>query len=84
MPNRKELTAMPKAQVVCVDLPGMEEQNNALSAFMMDESDRPMTRVVLLRMIREKPVTNVMPSCCMIPIPTKEAVEGNGGRRIRR
>jgi hypothetical protein len=82
---------MPKAQVVRADPPGMEEQDNASTAFMVDEWDRPMTCVELLRMMKEKPATK-----CAIHTyihtyihdsnsnGTKEAVEGNGGRRIRR
>ena len=69
---------MPKAQVVRADPPGMEEQDSASSAFMMDESDRPMTRVELLRMIKEKPATTVMPS-----MHDSNGNEG-GGRRKRR
>jgi hypothetical protein len=48
---------MPKAQVVRADPPGMEEQDNASTAFMVDEWDRPMTCVELLRMMKEKPAT---------------------------
>lgn len=66
------------SHVVRVNPPGMEEQDSASSAFMMDESDRPMTRVELLRMIKEKPATNVMPS-----MHDSNGNEG-GGRRKRR
>ena len=60
---------MPKAQVVRADPPGMEEQDNASSAFMVDEWDRPMTCVELLRMMKEKPATKCAIHTYMIPIP---------------
>ena len=42
------------SHVVRVDPPGMNESDNNSSSFMMDQ-DRPMTRVELLRLVKENP-----------------------------
>ena len=70
---------MPKAQVVRADPPGMEEQDNASSAFMVDEWDRPMACVELLRMMKEKPATK-----CSIHTWFQFQWNEGGGRRKRR
>ena len=61
------------SHIVRVEPPDMEELDDNSAAFMMDESDRPMTRVELLRIIKDKPATIVS------SMQGEKSVSGGGG-----
>ena len=59
----------------------MEDTESNSGVFMVDESDRPMTRVELLRMIKEQPPPSQ-------PMPSNgssgSGVSSGGGRRRKK
>ena len=79
------------SHVVSVEPPGMEEPEPA-AAFMMDEADRPMTRVELMRMIKADPdgagladsAMDAGDSALSVAQPPAKSVSGVPGRRRRR
>jgi len=71
--------------VVHVDPPAMEESDtNSGGSFMIDESDRPMTRIELLRMIKEQPPSMESNTSSNAKESTGTKSSPSGGRRRRK
>ena len=73
------------SHVVHVDPPAMEESDtNSGGSFMIDESDRPMTRIELLRMIKEQPPSMESNTSSNAKESTGTKSSPSGGRRRRK